>query len=47
MIDVCAQYAAKFDILFNGSKIKLLFFKGRYPSAIFRMLVVPCTLFIT
>ena len=34
MIDVCVQYAAEFDILFNGSKIKLLFFKGRYASAI-------------
>ena len=34
MIDVCAQYAAGFDILFNGSKIKLLFFKGRYANAI-------------
>ena len=26
MIDVCEQYAAEFDILFNGSKSKLLFF---------------------
>ena len=34
MIDVCEQYAAEFNILFNGSKNKLLFFKGRYPSAI-------------
>ena len=34
MIDVCEQYAAEFDILFNGSKRKLLFFKGRYAGAI-------------
>ena len=34
MIDVCEQYAAEFNILFNGSKNKLLFFKGRYPIAI-------------
>ena len=34
MINVCEQYAAEFDILFNGSKSKLLFFKGRYASAI-------------
>ena len=34
MIDVCEQYAAEFDILFNGSKSKLLFFKGRYASTI-------------
>ena len=26
MIDVCEQYAAEFDILFNSSKSKLLFF---------------------
>ena len=25
MIDVCEQYAAEFDILFNGSKSKLIF----------------------
>ena len=34
MIDACEQHAAEFDILFNGSKSKLLFFKGRYASAI-------------
>ena len=34
MIDVCEQYATEFDILFNGIKSKLLFFKGRYASAI-------------
>ena len=34
MIDVCEQYAAEFDILYNGNKSKLLFFKGRYASAI-------------
>ena len=27
MIDVCEQYATKFDILFTGNKSKLLFFK--------------------
>ena len=32
MIDVCEQYAGKFDILFNGSQSKLLFLKGRYRS---------------
>ena len=26
MIDVCEQYAAEFDIIFNVSKSKLLFF---------------------
>ena len=34
MIDVCEQYTAEFDILFNGSKSKLSFFKGRHASAI-------------
>ena len=34
MIDVCEQYAAEFDILFNGSKRKLLFIKGGSASAI-------------
>ena len=34
MFDVCEQYAAEFNILFNGSKSKLLFFKGRYASTI-------------
>ena len=34
MIDVCEQYAAEFDTLFNGSKSKLLLFRGRYASAI-------------
>ena len=33
MIAVCEQYAAKFDILFNGSKSKWLFFKGRLASS--------------
>ena len=33
MTDVCEQYAADFNILFNGRKSKLLFFKGRYASA--------------
>ena len=26
---ICEQYASEYDILFNGSKRKLLFFKGR------------------
>ena len=34
IIDVCEQYAAEFDILFNGSKRKLLFFKCIYASTI-------------
>ena len=34
VIYVCEQYAAEFDILFNGNKGKLLLFKGRYASAI-------------
>ena len=34
MIDVYDQNATEFDILFIGSKSKLLFFKGRYASAI-------------
>ena len=29
LIRVCENYAAEFDILFNGNKSKLLFFKGR------------------
>ena len=34
-LQICnLQYAAEFDILFNGSKSKLLFFKGRYASTI-------------
>ena len=34
MINVCEQYAAEFDILFNSSKSILLFFKGRSASVI-------------
>ena len=30
MSSICDQYASKYDILFNGSKSKLLFFKGRF-----------------
>ena len=33
-IDVCEQYAAALGILSNGSKTKLLFFKGRSASVI-------------
>ena len=29
LVSVCEKYASEFDILFNGSKRKLLFFKGR------------------
>ena len=29
LIRVCENYAAEFDILFNGDKSKMLFFKGR------------------
>ena len=29
MSSICEQYASEYDILFNGSKSKLLFFKGR------------------
>ena len=29
---VCEKYASEFDILFNGSKSKLLFFKGRFSN---------------
>ena len=39
MIDVCEQYAAEFDILFNGNKRKLLFFKGRHASAITSVII--------
>ena len=34
MIDVCEQYATEFDILFNGRKSKLLYFKDISASAI-------------
>ena len=40
IIDVCEQYAAEFDMLFKGSKSKLLFFKGRYASAITSGIIV-------
>ena len=29
LISVCENYAAEYDIMFNGDKNKLLFFKGR------------------
>ena len=29
LINVCEDYAAEYDIIFNGSKSKLLYFKGR------------------
>ena len=32
LISVCEKYASEFDILFNGSKSKLLFFKGRFSN---------------
>ena len=31
-ISVCDKYSSEFDILFNGSKSKLLFFKGRFSN---------------
>ena len=33
LVGVCERYATEFDIMFNGSKSKLLYFKGRYCSA--------------
>ena len=32
LVCVCEKYASEFDILFNGSKSKLLFFKGRFSN---------------
>ena len=32
LVSVCEKYAPEFDILFNGSKSKLLFFKGRFSN---------------
>ena len=32
LVSVCEKYASQFDILFNGSKSKLLFFKGRFSN---------------
>ena len=32
LVSVCEKYASEFDILFNGSKSKLLFFKGRFSN---------------
>ncbi len=29
LVDVCKHYAEEYDISFNGSKIRLLLFKGR------------------
>ena len=29
LISVCEDYAAEYNIIFNGSKSKLLYFKGR------------------
>ena len=40
IIDVCEQYAAEFDILFNGSKSKLLFVNGKHASAITSGIIV-------
>ena len=33
LVGECERYAAEFEIMFNGSKSKLLYFKGRYCSA--------------
>jgi len=30
LVDECERYAAEYDILFNGNKSKLLYFRGRY-----------------
>ena len=32
LVSVCEKYASEFDILFNGSKSKLLFFKERFSN---------------
>ena len=32
LVSVCEKYASEFDILFNGNKSKLLFFKGRFSN---------------
>ena len=32
LVSVCEKYASEFDILFNGSKSELLFFKGRFSN---------------
>ena len=32
LVSVCEKYASEFDILFNGSKSKLLFFKARFSN---------------
>ena len=32
LVSVCEKYASEFDILFNSSKSKLLFFKGRFSN---------------
>ena len=32
IISICEKYASEFDILFNGSKSKLLLFKGRFSN---------------
>ena len=32
LVSVCEKYASEFDVLFSGSKSKLLFFKGRFPN---------------
>ena len=34
LVSVCEKYASEFDILFNSSKSKLLFFKGRFSNEI-------------
>ena len=34
LVTVCEKYASELDILFNGSKRELLFFKGRFSNGI-------------
>ena len=44
MSSICEQYASEYDILFNGSKSKLLFFKGRCCNVSTLGIVVCCQL---
>ena len=44
MSSICEKYASEYDILFNGSKSKLLFFKGRCCYVSTLSIVVCCQL---
>ena len=37
LVSICEKYASEFDILFNGSKSKLLIFKGRFSNGIWNL----------